>query len=127
MNIEERFWSQVNKTDTCWLWTGYINPGGYGIAKSMGRRVKAHRMSYELLVGEIPTGLVLDHLCRNRSCVNPTHLKDVRNAERRKLLCKNGHPIDKEKMRVDGRIMRWCSICQKEKSNKMIKAHWGNK
>jgi len=63
--------------NSCWLWQGIINEAGYGKLKVSKRWVKAHRYSYELFVGDIPEGLTLDHLCRNRSCVNPGHLEPV--------------------------------------------------
>lgn len=78
----ERFWSKVNKTETCWLWTDALDGCGYG-RMAMGSRttttyrVSAHRYAYELLVGDIPEGLELDHLCRVRHCVNPDHLEPV--------------------------------------------------
>jgi hypothetical protein len=59
----------------CWVWTGYTDPNGYGrLHLSRPRRtVQAHRYVYEQLVGPIPEGLEMDHLCRNPSCVNPQH------------------------------------------------------
>jgi hypothetical protein len=85
----ERFWPQVDFDGPggCWLWTGQANKGGYG-AFSVGSRydgnrrgVRAHRWAYEALVGPIPEGLQLDHLCRNPPCVNPAHLEPVTHAE----------------------------------------------
>lgn len=61
----------------CWEWTGYINPYGYGEVRVGPRMEKAHRVAYEFWVGPIPEGLDLDHLCRNRGCVNPSHLEPV--------------------------------------------------
>lgn len=82
---EANFWLKVQKTPTCWLWTGHINDSGYGDMRINGRLVRAHRFAYELLVGPIPDGLVLDHVyargCRNRNCVNPAHLEPVTLAE----------------------------------------------
>ena len=77
--VELRFWSKVEKTDSCWTWRAATNPKGYGVfvwEKGGGARV-AHRLSYEQLRGPIPTGMVLDHLCWNRTCVNPDHLRPV--------------------------------------------------
>jgi hypothetical protein len=75
---EERFWEKVQKSDGCWEWTAYRNQDGYGQFSAVGRRViGAHRFAYELLVGEIPDGLHLDHLCRNPACVRPEHLEPV--------------------------------------------------
>ncbi len=72
----------VKKIDgsDCWLWTGYKR-GGYGRLKLEGVLKEAHRVSYEYYVGKIPEGLVIDHLCRNRSCINPAHLEPVSIAE----------------------------------------------
>jgi hypothetical protein len=82
---EERFWRYVHKTDGCWLWTASLNGYGYGqfTARTFNGRphMPAHRFAYELLVGPIPEGLDLDHLCRNRRCVNPEHLEPVTRAE----------------------------------------------
>lgn len=82
-----RFWSKVNKTDTCWLWTAYVNVDGYGQFAIKGKVVGAHRVAYKQLVGDIPDGLVLDHECHVRNCVNPEHLRPanhLRNATNRK-------------------------------------------
>ena len=80
----ERFWAKVEKTDTCWIWIAALGGGhGYGMIRSPeGRKMLlAHRVAYELLVGPIPPGLELDHLCRNRRCVNPEHLEPVTHRE----------------------------------------------
>ena len=61
----------------CWFWTGYTNMGGYGSISINGIMTQAHRFAYELYRGKIKPGLQLDHLCRNRSCVNPDHLEEV--------------------------------------------------
>ena len=76
---EIRFWAKVNKTDSCWLWTAHTNTKGYGMfhIDSKQSETVSHRFSYELLKGKIPDGMVLDHLCRVRSCVNPDHLEIV--------------------------------------------------
>ena len=83
----------------CWLWQGYKNPKGYGIAGHNGKICRAHRVMYEELVGPIPEGLDIDHLCRVRHCVNPDHLEPVTRREnilrglhgRLKLFCNQGH------------------------------------
>lgn len=65
----------------CWEWRGACTAGGYGSFR-VGHRIEyAHRVAYELLVGPIPQGLQLDHLCRNRACVRPEHLEPVTQAE----------------------------------------------
>ena len=67
--------------DSCWPWRGQVNRGGYGVARYKRRTTTAHRAIYRILVGPIPDGLELDHLCRNRLCVNPAHLEPVTHLE----------------------------------------------
>jgi HNH endonuclease len=78
----ERFWPKVHKTETCWLWTASLDMTGYGqfVADTSGpvmRPIKAHRFAYEDLVGPIPEGFEVDHLCKVKACVNPAHLEAV--------------------------------------------------
>ena len=77
----ERFWSKVDRSGSCWEWLAAKHKEGYGALAMNGKMLRAHRVSYEWLVGEIPEGLVTDHLCRNPSCVNPAHLELVTNEE----------------------------------------------
>lgn len=83
---EHNFWSKVSPTGFCWLWTASVCRSGYGNFNvgRMGRKFKSHRIAYTLLVGKIPDGLELDHLCRVRRCVNPDHLEPVTPEENRK-------------------------------------------
>lgn len=76
-----RFWSHVEKSDRCWLWRAALATNGYGRWTARPRQYAAHRVAYELVVGVIPDGLDLDHLCRNRACVNPAHLEPVTRLE----------------------------------------------
>lgn len=80
-----RYWSKVEwaSRDECWLWTGALNDSGYGVILIDDHRtlMYAHRVIYERFVGPIPAGMTLDHLCRTRHCVNPTHVEPVTNAE----------------------------------------------
>ena len=97
-----KMWERIDKTDTCWLWIGATSANGYGVtsAGNGNRLVGAHRRVYELLVGPIPEGLQLDHLCRVRNCVNPAHLEPVTpsvNQQRMgavKTACPKGHGYD---------------------------------
>lgn len=121
---ETRFWSKVDKrADECWVWTGAKTPHGYGTFQyGDGKRGYAHRWAYEATKGPIPSGLSIDHLCRNPSCVNPDHLEAVTHRENvlrgvapvavnaRKTHCPAGHPYDAANTRKDrsGRVCRAC-------------------
>lgn len=95
--LEERFWPRVDKDGpiseyrpdlgACWVWIGaHLQSGGYGCICGIGpsgkwQPLRAHRVAYEMLVGPVPEGLVLDHLCRVVECVNPAHLEPVTRKE----------------------------------------------
>ncbi|MER7813856.1 HNH endonuclease [Streptomyces sp. NPDC096153] len=123
--IERRFWSKVRGGDvaTCWLWNGSKNTGGYGKVRVHGTLVQAHRWAYESLRAPVPAGLNLDHLCRNRACVNPWHLEPVsgrintlRGAghtaiNAAKTHCVRGHRFDAENTRWSSNGYRVCRAC----------------
>jgi len=75
--ILDRFFSHIELDGSCWAWTGYVSPNGYGQMGDNRRIHYVHRWAYEHFIGPIPEGLVIDHLCRNRRCVNPAHLEPV--------------------------------------------------
>lgn len=84
--MSNEFWAAVTKTDTCWLWGGDLTEKGYGRHYEGTRQFRAHRFAYEMEVGPIPPGLVLDHVCHVKHCVRPQHLRPVtkkENAENR--------------------------------------------
>lgn len=76
-----RFWSKVRKTKSCWIWNGARTTTGYGTCSFNNRTQRSHRISYLITKGAISNGLVLDHICRNRICVNPNHLRAITNRE----------------------------------------------
>lgn len=111
----------VDPSSGCWMWTGSCSPRGYGWFWLEGRNRRAHCASYELFRGEIPKGLVLDHLCRITGCVNPWHLEAVTTAENirrgdtgkwqsERTHCPQGHPRNKENTKVyNGKSH--CAVC----------------
>lgn len=74
LNIRN-FWRSVNKTDTCWLWTGTTSADGYAHLTRDQKKIYGHRYSYELVKGPIPEGMIIHHTCNNKICVNPDHLE----------------------------------------------------
>jgi len=80
ISIAERFWNKVDKTGSCWIWTASRNEG-YGMFWDGKLNQRAHRMAYQWMNGLIPEGLTIDHMCRVRSCVNPSHLRVLTNVE----------------------------------------------
>jgi len=117
-------WSNIVTVDSCWFWTGPMWGGSGEDGQSYGRTSRgryAHRFSYEMAKGPIPAGMELDHLCRNRLCVNPDHLEPVTHRENilrgehptarafRSGLCRNGHPLTVRPISKTG--SRICLIC----------------
>lgn len=116
-----RFWLKVDKSvGACWLWTGLKDKLGYGRACARGGNIAAHRFAYQELIGPIPAGLVLDHLCRVTSCVNPAHLEPVTSGENsirgmapnmkrhRSGFCMRGHPLAENQNH-----RRMCKLCSR--------------
>jgi len=122
--LPERFWSKVEQADSgCWHWTAALNGFGYGNYSINKRVFGAHRVAYLALVGPIPDGLVLDHLCRVRRCVNPAHLEAVTQRENivrgasffairaAQTHCVNGHLFDEANTMIVGNGTRKCRAC----------------
>jgi len=78
---KERFWAKVNKTDSCWIWTGYCKDIGYGHYTINNKTYITHRISWFLSGNTIPEGHIIRHKCRSKNCVNPEHLETGTMAE----------------------------------------------
>jgi HNH endonuclease len=77
----ERFFERTTKTDRCWLWNGYVMNAGYGAFSTRKGTELVHRWSYEYHIQPIPSKMTIDHLCRNKICVNPDHMEVVTRTE----------------------------------------------
>ena len=138
--LEEKFWERVwdhiePEPDPrgCWNWTGQRG-NGYGYASFRRHPYLVHRITYQLLVGPIPEGLTIDHLCRNRACCNPDHLEPVTRGENvlrgegisaenaRKTHCKHGHAFTEENTRITPQGHRECRACRREISRRYYHA-----
>jgi HNH endonuclease len=135
--FDERFWMKVDKNGPipdyaphlgpCWIWTASLEGGGYGAIGDGKKKKRAHRYSYEQLVGDIPDGLELDHLCRVRNCVRPDHLEPVTRRENvmrgispiaenpSKTQCPEGHPYGGKNLIELSTGGRRCRTCRNEK------------
>lgn|SRR5690606_5793950 len=125
---EARFLAKIRREDGgCWLWTGGLTRTGYG---KFGGTGLAHRYAYQRFIGQIPAGMQLDHLCRNRACCNPSHLEPVTGRENllrgdtwqarnaAKTHCPQGHEYTPENTYryADGR--RKCRACGRDESRR---------
>lgn len=125
MTLLERFMAKVDTSGACWTWLGTRGNKGYGRLWVDGTNAMAHRVAYELAFGDIPEGSQIDHLCRNRGCVRPSHLEAVTCLENlhrspitqatqnaAKTHCPQGHPYSGDNLRHKkggGRVCRTCA------------------
>lgn len=134
----ERFFNSFSFSTGCWEWTGskHSQEHPYGIFFLHNKKERAHRISYELFVGKIPDGLHIDHLCRNKSCINPAHLEVVTHVQNimrgdcvgainaRKTHCIYGHPLSGKNLSLrpqpDGRVHRLCLACARRRQRKSV-------
>jgi HNH endonuclease len=119
-NVSERFLEKVAEPDAngCWLWQAATHPSGHGQFKLQGQMCPAHRVAYELFVGEIPEGHEVHHECECRGCVNPDHLLPLPVSTHRRLRrvtsCKQGHPWTEGNLY--GSKRKQCATCSRAAS-----------
>lgn len=121
---------KFKKVNGCWNWLGSITEKGYGIFTVKKKHIKAHRYFYEFFVGKIPPELQIDHLCKNRKCVNPKHLELVTVREnniragkiqvKNRTHCPSGHPYSGENLfykfnRKTNYKWRGCRTCERQR------------
>lgn len=137
LTTHKTFWNRIDRTggpDACWTWLGSLNrPNGYGALRHQGRNTSAHRVAWELTIGPIPPGMILDHLvCDNPRCANPTHMQMT--TQRHNVLraknsagarnaatthCPNGHPYNEENTYHHHRAGRQCRTCRRNRQRQL--------
>jgi hypothetical protein len=128
--------SRVRRENDCLVWTAPLDKDGYGSFYLRRRNRRAHRVAWYDMHGEIPDGMVINHICRNRACVNTQHLQVVTIRENvlkdsttisainaRKTHCRKGHPFDRVYKSSKGGKQRSCSICDAAK-HRRLQAKW---
>ena len=126
---KQRFQERYKIINGCFIWQGSLDRDGYGTFYFMKKARRAHRVAYYFANGSIPDEMVIDHICRNRNCVNPEHLRCITKTQntlensnsvgainKMKQFCKFGHPLDRKYGK-----QRYCSICSSEKSSRLRK------
>lgn len=138
--IKKRLLNLIDKTADCWEWKSSKTPLGYGqiitgyMKDGTRKNQMAHRVVYETFVGKIPEGLTIDHLCRNKSCVNPEHLEVVTYSENqrramafnRKTHCKHGHKYVDGSYYIYGNY-RKCKTCNNESNRRNWRKYYYGK
>ncbi len=123
--LKERFFAKTIKSPKCWSWIGAKGSNGYGQMQFGERKQQAHRIAYQLFVGNIASGLTVDHICRKKDCVNPGHLRLMTMLENvmdgcvnaKKDHCPKGHPYNKSNT-FRYRTFRYCRACKRVKDRK---------
>ena len=121
----KKFWSRIKVVNNCWEWQGGIKMDGYGSFYWNKKQYPSHRIAYQILRGNVPEGLELGHLCRNRKCCNPEHLEPVTHHQNlmrgntiiainsRKTHCPQGHPYNGDNLIIK-HGSRVCRICHND-------------
>src|SRR4030095_5422007 len=136
MDWKDRFLSKLRWGPNCWEWAGAHDIAGYGRFqakyRTVPRELRAHRIAYELFVGPIPSGFTIDHLCRNKGCVNPTHLEPVSPRENvlrgntlpaeniKKRYCPQGHEYNRENTHLRANNKRECRTCMRLRRRRQL-------
>ena len=134
-----RLMAKTVKNGDCIEFTGAKSPTGYGIVRHKGKNLYVHRVAYESKVGKIPEGLQIDHLCRNRACVNVCHMEavtpqvntlrgiSVQADNARKTHCLRGHGLSGDNLRIDKTGRRICRTCKRETQRRIRERKRGPK
>lgn len=133
--LPERFWEKVQPEPNtgCWLWSAHCDPAGYGRIRWEGEAGYAHRVAHTVLIGPVPTGLWIDHLCRVRACCNPAHLDAVTPYENRirgeqggmgayRDHCRRGHPRVESNLTATRTGYFACLTCRREQGRLHMRA-----
>lgn len=137
-NVEDAFVAKIDfldGLDACWEWCGHIKENGYGQFQADGQHCYAHRFAYEFYVGPIDVDLTVDHKCKNRKCVRPSHLQLLTRAENtlagdsplainaRRTKCVNGHILDDDNVYMTSKGERKCRYCSKLRDRRRYADH----
>jgi len=126
-----RFWKYAVTSEGCWGWQGHHSKKGYAHAYWAGKTVRAHRLAWMLTYGSWPSSETLDHLCNNRSCVRPDHLREATNRENIlrgcgitavnavKQYCLRGHPFIEANTRINRKGHRTCRACHNARTRRL--------